>query len=162
MRRVAGRLRVVFDANICVQAIAFDDGPAAKAFRGVEARLFRLFVSRATLRELHLVLNYDDVRAISPNMTESRMKSFLQRLQFHSTLLRDVPRAFEFRRDPRDEPYLDLAAAAKADYLVSRDKDLLSLMTGHSPFCKRFRRKTHPLRVVDPAEFLKAIEQRRD
>jgi predicted nucleic acid-binding protein len=66
---------------------------------------------------------------------------------------------FDYPRDPDDEIYLDLAAAVRADYLVTRDKDLLSLMGGHSLFCKQFRRATHPLKVLDPVAFLKAIGQ---
>ena len=65
----------------------------------------------------------------------------------------------DYPRDPKDEPYIGLAATAKADYLVSRDKDLLSLMTGHSAAAKEFRRRTHPLRVLDPVDFLEALRQ---
>ncbi|HSZ58741.1 MAG TPA: hypothetical protein VK797_23935 [Tepidisphaeraceae bacterium] len=64
-------------------------------------------------------------------------------------------------RDPNDEPYLDLAYSLRAHYLLSRDADLLSLMTGHSAFCKEFRQKTHPLKIVDPVEFLDLLERNR-
>ena len=40
---------------------------------------------------------------------------------------------------------------------MSRDKDLLSLMTGHATVCKEFRQKTRPLKVVDPVGFLEAL-----
>jgi len=151
------RLRVVFDCNTLIQAVAFDEGPAAAGFRLVEAGAFELFVSKATLAELRRVLGYEEVLAISPNLTPVRIAAFLQRLTFRGTLLRRVGRVFHFARDPMDEPYLDLAAAAKADYLVTRDKDLLSLMTGHSLFCKQFRQRTRPLKVVDPVAFLRAV-----
>jgi predicted nucleic acid-binding protein len=68
-----------------------------------------------------------------------------------------VRRQFHFSRDPTDEPYLDLAAAVKADYLVTRDEDLLTLMTGHSAFCKEFRQKTRPLAIMDPVVFLEHV-----
>ena len=57
--------------------------------------------------------------------------------------------------DPKDEPYINLAIAADADYIVSRDKDLLDLMTGHTKECKEFRRKFRSLKVIEPQEFLK-------
>ena len=63
----------------------------------------------------------------------------------------------DYPRDPADEPYIDLAVAAAADYLVTRDRDLLSLTNGHSTACKEFRRKTRPLRVLDPVQFLRVI-----
>ena len=35
---------------------------------------------------------------------------------------------FTLARDPDDEPYLNLAIAVSADYLVTRDNDMLDLM----------------------------------
>jgi predicted nucleic acid-binding protein len=78
-------------------------------------------------------------------------------LTFRATFLRRVTRAIELPRDPNDEPYINLAAAAKADFLVTRDNDLLSLMTGHSAVAKQFRQKTRPLKVINPVAFLEAI-----
>lgn len=153
----SNRARVVFDCNVCIAAIASDDGPAASAFRRAEAGDVELFLSKPTLRELRHVLVYPEVLAINPDMTAQRIGDFLERMMFRGTLLRRVPSVFEFPRDPRDEPYIDLAIAARADFLVTRDKDLLSLMAGHSLVCKRFRQKTRPLRVVNPVEFLRAI-----
>jgi putative PIN family toxin of toxin-antitoxin system len=44
----------------------------------------------------------------------------------------EVPRTLTLPRDPKDEPYLNLALAVGAQYLVSRDKDLLDLMNDGS------------------------------
>jgi predicted nucleic acid-binding protein len=43
------------------------------------------------------------------------------------------------------------------DYLVSRDKDLLDLMTGHTDECKDFRRRFRQLKIIEPVEFLKMV-----
>ena len=51
-----------------------------------------------------------------------------------------TPSVFAYPRDPKDEPYVNLAVAAAADYVVTRDKDLLDLMTGHTDEAKAFRR----------------------
>lgn len=72
-------------------------------------------------------------------------------------LVRRVRHVLDYPRAVQGEPYIDLAATVKADYLVSRDQDLLSLMTGHSAVCKQFRQKTHPLKVLDPVAFLEAV-----
>ena len=92
-------------------------------------------------------------------MTPARIGAFLQRLEFRATLVRKVKHVLDYARDPQDEPYIDLAATANADCLVTRDKDLLSLMTGHALVVKTFRRKTHPLRIRDPAGFLDWVEK---
>jgi putative PIN family toxin of toxin-antitoxin system len=147
----------VFNCNTLIQAIAFDDGPAAKCVVLVESDKIELFVSKPTLAELRRVLAYDEVLAISPNMTPLRIEAFLERLTFRATLVRQVRHVMDYPRDPTDEPYIDLAVAANADFLVSRDKDLLALMTGHSTICRDFRRKTRPLRVVDPVTFVKSV-----
>jgi predicted nucleic acid-binding protein len=47
-------------------------------------------------------------------------------------MINEVPRVFEYPRDPNDEPYINLAIPARAKYLVSRDKDLLDLMSDRS------------------------------
>ena len=61
-------------------------------------------------------------------------------------------------RDPGDEPYIDLAAAVQADYLVTRDNDLLSLATDHTTEAKQFRQRFPFLRIVSPGEFLSAMQ----
>lgn len=35
-----------------------------------------------------------------------------------------------------------------ADFIVTRDKDLLDLMTGFTDECKEFRQKFRPLKVI--------------
>jgi putative PIN family toxin of toxin-antitoxin system len=149
----------VFDCNILVQALAFDGGPAAACLRLVEAGEIELLFSKATSAELRRVMAYQEVVAISPNLTPLRIAAFIQRLAFRATLVGRVPSTMDFPRDPADEPYLDLVIAAKADFLVTRDKDLLSLMAGHSDICRRFRRKTRPLRVLNPVSFLRSINK---
>ena len=60
-----------------------------------------------------------------------------------------------YSRDPKDEKYINLAVAAKADFLVSRDKDLLDLTTDVSIEEKRFRQKSKLLKVAEPIVFLR-------
>lgn len=159
MSASAGRLRAVFDCNTLLQAAAFDAGPAAECLRLVESGRVELFISKQTVAELRRVLDYEEVRAISPNLTALETTAFIRRLTFRATLVRRVRHVFDYPRDRNDEPYINLAVAAKAHFLVSRDKDLLTLMTGHSAIAKRFRQRTHPLGVVDPVTFLREVNK---
>ena len=77
-------------------------------------------------------------------------------------MVRHVPRVFEYSRDPDDEPYLNLAIAARAAFLVSRDRDLLDLMTGHDAESKQFRQRFRFLKVIEPVGFLNEIEKARE
>jgi predicted nucleic acid-binding protein len=58
--------------------------------------------------------------------------------------------------------YLNLAIAAKAAFLVSRDRDLLDLMTGHDAESKQFRQRFRFLKVMEPGDFLKEVEKARE
>lgn len=51
----------------------------------------------------------------------------MKSLERQTVLIRDVPSIFNYERDPKDEPYVNLALAANATHLVSRDKDGLDL-----------------------------------
>jgi putative PIN family toxin of toxin-antitoxin system len=148
------RPRTIFDCNIFVQAVAFEDGPAAAAVRLAEMGRVDLFFSKAILAEVRRVIRYDEVRAISRNAMPARIDAILDHLTYRGTLLRRVRHLFDYPRDPDDEPYLDLAVAAKAEWLVTRDKDMLALATSHTPFARRFRQLTHGLRIGDPVQFL--------
>jgi predicted nucleic acid-binding protein len=54
-------------------------------------------------------------------------------------------------RDPDDEAYLNLALAGQAQYLVTRDHDLLDLAAGE------LLRAHLEMKVIDPAAFLKEL-----
>lgn len=156
----ADRPRVVFDCNVLLQAAARPSGPSAACLNLVAKNQITLYVSRAVFQELRKVLTYAEVLENFPGLTKAATDRFFDRLLFKSTLVRRVPHRFDYPRARQDEPYIDLAIAIHADYLISRDKDLLSLMTGHSLVCKEFRQKTHPLRVLDPPLFLKEMIRR--
>ena len=69
-----------------------------------------------------------------------------------------MPHVLTWARDAKDTPYLNLAVAGEADYLVTRDKDLLSLNADHSAEGKRFRQLSrNRVRILPPTEFLQEI-----
>ena len=82
---------------------------------------------------------------------------FLADLASHATMLAAVPKVFPLPRDPKDEPYIDLAVAAQARYLVSRDNDLLDLM-GDAAFRQQFPELT----VIDPVALLRELAPSRN
>lgn len=61
------------------------------------------------------------------SLTISTVSYFIDRIQVCSVYSASVPSAFVLERDPKDAKYVDLAIATKADFLVTRDKDLLDL-----------------------------------
>jgi putative PIN family toxin of toxin-antitoxin system len=150
---------VVFDCNIFLQALTRRAGPAAEALRCVERNEVTLYVSRAILRELRAVLTYLEIREKNPWVTDEVVEEFVARIAYRGVLVRDLPKVVKFLRDPDDEPYLNLVAAVRADYLVTRDKDLLDLVTSHMTEAKEFRQQIPSLKIVNPVEFLKALRR---
>lgn len=152
--------RVVFDCNVLLQAAAREKSVAAKCLNLAESRLVQICVSREVLAEAEDVLNRPEIRAHFPDLSDEIVGAFLKRLQKLSVLVRPVPKKFNYPRDEDDEPYINLAVAAGAAFIISRDRDLLDLMTGHTDECKEFRQRFRPLRVIEPAEFLKILGDR--
>ena len=54
--------------------------------------------------------------------------------------------------------YINLAIVSNATYLVSRDKDLLDLMTTSTDIAGHFRSRYPFLRIMTAAGFITAIE----
>ena len=157
-----GKYRAVFDCNVLVVAAARDKSLARACLRLAEFGYIELFVARAGLEELEDVLNRPALRQYFPSLTDEVVRAFLARLREAARFHRVVPKRFSYARDVDDEQYVDLAAAIGAHFIVSRDKDLLSLNTGHTTECKEFRQRFRPLRALEPLEFLKEVATARN
>ena len=94
------------------------------------------------------------------SVTETMVEKYLEQLAKKSTFVRSVPKRFTLSRDQDDEPYINLAIESEADYIVTRDNDLLDLMTGFDNDSKEFRQKFRPLKVIEPLELLKIVEEK--
>jgi putative PIN family toxin of toxin-antitoxin system len=113
-----------------------------------------LSASAAILAEVKDVLTRPQLQARFQSLTVERVDLFLQKIAVLAALVGDVPDTAFPLRDRDDLPYLNLASATKADYLVSWDKDLRDLMHD-ATFTARFPH----LQVVDPVTFLNAARQ---
>ncbi len=148
----------VFDCNILIQAAANSRNSASACFRLVEAKVVKLFVSDKTLQELEEVLNRDYIKEYF-KYTDEVIQEFLEKVRNVAVILKNVPKVFSLPRDVDDEEYINLAYEVEALYIVTRDNDLLDLMTGFDVESKEFRQKTRPLKIVEPLEFLKIVEE---
>jgi putative PIN family toxin of toxin-antitoxin system len=109
-------------------------------------------VSDHVLAEVREVLERPRVRAKNPAVTDETTRELLDRLARIATKVADVPSLFSLPRDPDDEPYVNLALAADADYLVTRDRDLLDLMNDPG------FRASHPrLIILNPVALLQVL-----
>jgi putative PIN family toxin of toxin-antitoxin system len=156
---VPDKYLVVFDTNIFLQALASRGGPAVKCLEYFERGKIIIAVSRDTLAEVEEILSRSHLRLKYPLLTDERIAQLLDRLLYRGIYLRRVSQHFTYPRDPKDEPQLNLAIEVKADYLISRDRDLLDLMNWDRAAGREFQQRFRFLKIVTPEEFLQAIEQ---
>ncbi len=150
----------VFDCNIFLQSLLNPNSLAAKCLEAVRNGNVKLFVSKDTLAEVRDVILRPNILARLPDANAAQIEAFLEDISNISTLIRSVPEYFKFQRDPKDEIIINLAVVCRADFIVSRDKDLIDLMTGFTDDCKEFRKRFRPLKVVEPLEFLRIVEEK--
>lgn len=148
----------VFDCGIFLQGLLSKSGPAVRCLELVEEDRIRLVISEEILAEIKDVLSRPRLREKNPALTDEKVENLLEMLFEKAEFVESVPGCFIYLRDPDDESYLNLAAETEAEYLVSRDKDLLDIMTAYTDEAKDFRRRFRHIKIVDPVEFLKIIE----
>jgi putative PIN family toxin of toxin-antitoxin system len=142
-------IAAVFDCMVYLQAATNDRSPAFACLALVETNHVKLYLSPAILAEVRDVLTRPKIQRKFPHLTQERADTFVQKLATLATLVNNVPNAGVPLRDPDDLPYLNLAVTVNAEYIVSRDKDLLDLMKDAG-----FVSKQPQLLVVDPVAFL--------
>ncbi|MBB5208738.1 putative toxin-antitoxin system toxin component, PIN family [Chiayiivirga flava] len=116
--------RVVIDTNLVLSALLFAGGRCAPLRAAWQARRCIPLVSRATAAELLRVLAYPKFRLAADDQAEL-LADYLPLCETVELpeILPPVPRC----RDRFDLPFLHLAVVAKADVLISGDRDLLCL-----------------------------------
>lgn len=132
--------RLVLDTNVWLDWLVFGDPSVARLKSAVAGRRARIFISRFCTEELARVLAYDlgkhslDAAAQAACLAECRR------------IARPLPngKPVDFAglprcADPADQIFLEAALAARADFLVTKDRALLDL--GRRPL---------PFRIVTP------------
>ncbi len=150
---------VVFDCVTFVQSLIKESGPAVRCLEQFEQGRFSLAVSPEILAELQEVLSRSSLQQEFPLLTEEKIERLMELLLFKGTLFRKVTKRLKYPRDPNDEPYLNLAIEAGAQFLVSRDRDLLDLMKWDTEEGREFQVRFRHLKIVNPVAFLKEIEE---
>lgn len=119
-------LRAVVDTNVLLDCWVFDDPAARPLWQAIEAGQVTCLRSAETDDELADVLQ----RPVFAPRLEARGANVAALLARWQALAQPVSRVFAAPwgcTDPHDQKFLDLAASARADLLVSKDKALLKL-----------------------------------
>lgn len=120
-------LRVVLDTNIVLSAVVFAQGRLAPLRHAWQQARCLPLVSKATTAEFMRVLTYPKFKLT----TEEQQELLADYLPYCTTVrIPAKPPKTPACREPFDVPFLQLAVAGKADFLVTGDQDLLSLARG--------------------------------
>jgi uncharacterized protein len=134
--------RCVFDTNVLVSALLFDQSTPAQAFFAA-LHTGEIILSADVVAELNGVL---DREKFNRYVTEEERERFLRSLLREAEL---IEQKIQLCRDPKDDKVLELAVDGDADCIVSGDEDLLML----DPF--------RGIPILSPDKFLDTLSEDR-
>jgi predicted nucleic acid-binding protein len=107
------------------------------------------------LRDVSARSNFIEKLRLEP----ARVQEFLEAIEIAGTVLSGFPNVFIYERDPDDAHYVNLAIAANAKLIVSRDQDLLDLMDATKPDAFEFQSRFPSFRILNPVAFLREFDE---
>ena len=116
-------MRLVLDTNIWLDWLVFGDPAVMPLKSACGEGVVRIAINAACLEELGRVLAYPEFEldAATRNVLFTQVRNGTYRAE--TMLLSPLPRC----TDPDDQKFLELARDAQADWLITKDKALLSL-----------------------------------
>ena len=137
-------MRVVVDTSVLVRAVIMPHGTVGPVLLRLRHGDYTLLYAQSLLEELLDVLNRPRIRH-RYGLTEEDIETVVGLI-----LLRGEAVVPEERisacRDPKDDKFLEVAVAGRADVIVGGDQDLLTL----HPFAG--------IPILPPADFLKMLD----
>ncbi len=122
--------RVVFDPNVLVSGLISSQGAPASLVDLIDAGAVVPVVCPTLLGELRRVLHRPKFRSyLSPDQATTFLSELAHAAEHHDDPI-DPP---SVSRDPDDNYLIALARAARADALVSGDKDVTQLLLDDMP-----------------------------
>jgi putative PIN family toxin of toxin-antitoxin system len=152
------RPRAVLDTVVLIQFLLSGRGAARACIEELRAGRYDLLTSDNTMAELHDVAFRPKFIARPNSLSPDRVLTFIAEVESRATHIPQPPPAFRLPRDPKDEPFTDLAIAGNANFIVTwNQRHLTYLMNRDTPegidFCTRFP----TIRILTPPEYLTAI-----
>ncbi|MBI4450825.1 putative toxin-antitoxin system toxin component, PIN family [Candidatus Woesearchaeota archaeon] len=130
-------MRVVADTNLLIASIFWSGAPYDIVQLALDGKL-EIITSQHILNEVRKVLQ--DPKE-SFQLSEQEIDDIIEGILLYAELVNSDAR-LDVVRDPKDNHVIACAMAAKTDYIITRDKDLLSL------------KEYAEIKIVTPEEFL--------
>ena len=137
--------KVVLDANVIISA-AFGGKPLEAVVRALEDH--EVYLSPTIERELQEVIS-----GLSKKLTKEQILFIREKFEQLLSLAKRISVSTDvvLSRDPKDDHYLSLCKEAGAEFLVTGDKDLLSLSQD------RLKANRISCKIVTPQAFLEYL-----
>ena len=136
-------LKVVLDTNTIISAF-FWKGNEHDLFKKIEEKKIELYLSKEILDEIDEVLDRPKFKEVIENARLTK-DQILNKIISISRLVFGPKLKINACRDPKDNKFLECGVIGKVDYIVSGDKDLLSI--------KEYKN----IRIITSKDFLKIV-----
>ena len=135
-------VRIVIDANVLISA-AFGGTPLDAVSRAFS--IGEVYLSPVIVAEIE-----ETIKRLSAKLGEEKTRTLSVLWERFESLCRmaEPELIVSICRDPKDDAYLSLCVAIRADYLITGDKDLLAV----DPL--RFPAFPNELKILTPRQFL--------
>jgi|SRR5579863_5515893 len=151
-----GAPRVILDSNVWIDILVFDDPDTRPILAALESGALHALIDGRCLAELTRVLDYPQfvARSVDKDAALAAVGRLAELVAPNATDASDAAtenaRPLPVCKDRDDQKFLELAHAARADWLVSKDRAVLKL-------AKRIARD-FGFRIAQPAPFVAACE----
>ncbi|MEK6903775.1 MAG: putative toxin-antitoxin system toxin component, PIN family [Nanoarchaeota archaeon] len=136
--------KIILDTSCLVAAILAEQGISAKLFEKIVKREMYNFYTDEILEELRGVLAREKFQ-----LSKEKQEQFLNLVQEVSFLVQQYELYMLTKcRDPKDDKFLSLANQISADFIITLDKDLLSL------------ERINKTEIITPAKFIEGTAER--
>lgn len=124
--RHSSKLQAVLDTNVLVSGVIVPQGNSGQLLDAWQRDAFALVTSPRLIAEFERVLHRARIRR-KYQVIEEQIVGLIESLRLAARQEAPLDTLPIRSRDPKDDPFLAVALAAHADYLVTGDDDLLSL-----------------------------------
>jgi len=141
------KLQVVLDSVVAVSAF-LTDGLTAALVSECQENVY-LYTAEEILAEIRRVLLEKPHIRNRYTYSSETVEDFIKYLRDISTVVVQLPEIRVIERDPKDDMIVSCAVAVGADYIISRDRDLLDLGNYQQ------------IQIVTPEQFMRILDYER-
>ena len=142
------KLRVVLDSVVAVSAF-LTEGLTADLVSQCQENV-NLYTAEEILQEIRYVLLEKPHIRNRYTYSSNTVETFINYLTDISTVVTQLPKIRVIERDPKDDMIIACAVAASANYIISRDRDLLDLGNYQQ------------IQIITPKEFMQILRSKEE